>query len=261
MPKVSKIKVSTNLREDIRRAVDEIGGLNKFINMGDRVLLKPNFNTADPFPASSDPKFLKEVISLVYDQKPKKVILGDSSTFRLSATKVMKKLHIYDFKNEFPELELIDFNDHSWVKKQVPDGKYLKSVSVPEILDQVDKLILLPCLKTHFIAKFTGALKLSVGLMKPSERMRLHIRKVQEKIAELNTVIHPALVIMDGRKCFVAGGPSSGKLEEPNLILASTSRVAIDIEGIKIIQRYEGNSLAKIKAEELAQISRSSELE
>jgi uncharacterized protein (DUF362 family) len=65
---------------------------------------------------------------------------------------------------------------------------------------------------------------------------------------------------MDARKCFINRGPSEGDVEEPNLIMASTDRVAIDVEGIKIIQGYQGNSLVGIDPWELPQIKRAIEL-
>ena len=49
---------------------------------------------------------------------------------------------------------------------------------------------------------------------------------------------------MDGRKCFVSGGPFNGEVREPNLILASGDRVAMDIESIKVIAGFEGSKLA-----------------
>ena len=148
------------------------------------------------------------------------------------------------------------------LKKDIPMGKYLKKASVSEVPFRADKIIYLPCLKSHFIANYTGALKLSVGLMKPLERIRLHTKKsiIQEKIAELNTLITPDLVIMDGRKCFINKGPMNGEMAEPNKILASVSRINIDIEGIKIIQGFKGNSLQDINPEKLPQIKRAKEL-
>jgi uncharacterized protein (DUF362 family) len=54
---ISKISTTVNLKMDILKAVNAINGFNKVINKGDRVLLKPNYNSADPPPASSDPNF------------------------------------------------------------------------------------------------------------------------------------------------------------------------------------------------------------
>lgn len=262
MNEIAKIKIeeSLGLKETIKKAVEQIGGFGKYINKGDTVLLKPNLNTADPYPASSDPEFLKAVIELVYETGAGQVLLGDSSTMAVKTRKVMEELGIFELEKLNPAPKIIIFDEGKWVKNEILAGKYLKSASLPEVLKKIDKLILLPCLKTHFIAQFTGSLKISVGFMKPAERIRLHMSHTQEKIAELNTLINPDLIVMDARKCFIAGGPSEGKLAEPGLILASLSRIAIDEEGIKIIQSFEGNCLFGIEPLKLPQIKRAIEL-
>jgi uncharacterized protein (DUF362 family) len=48
---------------------------------------------------------------------------------------------------------------------------------------------------------------------------------------------------MDGRKCFIKGGPFSGEVRSPDFILASGDRVAMDVESIKIIGSYAGSKL------------------
>jgi len=256
MEQVAKIKVEKTLKKAILKAVDLIGGFGKFIKTGDVVLLKPNFNTADPYPASTDPEFLKQVVELVYDFGAKLVMIGESATMSLNTKKVMEKLKIFDLEKMEKPPRIYVFEEWGWIRKEVLNGKYLKSVFIPEILERADKLILLPCLKTHKYAKFTGSLKLAVGFLKPFQRVKLHLKNLQEKIAELNTLINPDLIIMDARKCFINKGPSEGKIETPNLILASTDRVAIDLEGIKIIQSFKENSLKDINPLELPQIKR-----
>ena len=57
MKKVSRVKVENDLKAAVTKAVDSLGGFEKFIKTGDVVFLKPNFNTADPFPASTDACF------------------------------------------------------------------------------------------------------------------------------------------------------------------------------------------------------------
>lgn len=260
MSLVSKIKVEGNLKKEIEKVVELRGGFSKFIKKGDKVLLKPNFNTADPFPASSDPEFIRAVIELTLAVGAKQVIVGDSSTIYQNTRRNMKKLGIFKFKEIDPRVKVISFDEGEWIKKEIKGGRYLKYVSVPEVLDQVDKIIFLPCIKTHFIAKFTGALKLGVGLMKPIERLRLHAKNTEEKIAEMNLVFCPDLIIMDGRKCFITKGPTKGEVREPRLILAATDRIAIDIEAVKIIKSYPGNDLENFKIEDLLQIKRAREI-
>lgn len=202
MEEVSQVKVKDNLKESILKATDAIGGLGKFIQTGDVVMIKPNFNTADSFPASTDLEFLKTVVELIYEHGAKLVMIGESCTMSMNSRKVMERLGVFDLlKMEVPPRVFV-FEEGDWVTKEVPNGKYLKKVSVPSILRRPDKLFFLPCLKTHSYAQFTGSLKLSVGFMKPSQRVPLHLSKLQEKIAELNLLVRPDLVIMDARKCF-----------------------------------------------------------
>jgi uncharacterized protein (DUF362 family) len=238
---VSKVGNVKNLKEGILKAVDLIGGFKKVVNEGDEIWLKPNFNTADLPPASSDPEFVKAVIELLFEHGAGKVILGESSMVSLSARKVLAETGMIA-KAEEAGAELIFFDEGRWVKVST-GGKYLKEVSLPENALKAEKLVYVCCMKTHRWAKFTLSLKLAVGFMKPSERMMLHARHLEEKIADLNLVVNPNLIIMDGRKCFITGGPANGELREPNVILASGDRIAIDVEALKIIQSYEGASL------------------
>jgi uncharacterized protein (DUF362 family) len=260
MAEVSKVKAGDNLKNSIKKAVDDLGGFSKFIKKGDVVMLRPNFNTADPYPASTDLAFLKPVVELVYEAEAKLVMIGCSSTMTLNTRKVLEKAGVFELHNMEQPPRIMAFEEKEWVKKTIPDAKYLKKVSVPKILERMDKLILLPCLKTHFQAQFTGSLKLSVAFMKPVQRVPLHLTHIQEKIAELNKIINPDLIIMDARKCFINEGPSQGDVAEPGLIMASLSRVAIDVEGVKIIQGYKGNSLKDIDPYNLPQIKRAIEI-
>jgi uncharacterized protein (DUF362 family) len=241
---ISKVFVrGKSLKPDILKAVGLIGGFGKTFEKGDEILVKPNFNTGDPPPASSDPDFVKAVIELLYEHGASKVTVGESSMMSLSTRKTFTETDMLR-KVEEAGAEVVFFDEGKWVKVSTV-GKYLKHVSLPAAALKAKKLIHVCCMKTHKWAKFTFSLKLAVGFMKPSERMQLHMRHLEEKIADLNLVVHPDLVIMDGRKCFVNGGPACGEIREPNLILASGDRVAVDVEAVKTIKSFEGNSLAE----------------
>ena len=254
---VSKVANLRNLKEGILNSVNLIGGFNKIIEKDDEILLKPNFNTADSPPGSSDPDFVKAVIELLYEHGAGKVVLGESSTRRLSTRKVLEETGMIR-KAEEAGAEVAVFDEGKWVKVSI-DGKYLKKVSLPETALEAKKIAYVCCMKTHKWAKFTLSLKLAVGFLKPSERMRLHMRNLEEKIADLNLVVHPDLMIMDGRKCFISGGPAKGELRSPGVVLASGDRIAMDVEALKIIQSFDGASL-KDDPWSYAQIHRAVEL-
>jgi uncharacterized protein (DUF362 family) len=238
---ISKTTATNDLKTSILKSVSLIGGFTKTIEKGDAVWLKPNFNTGDVPPGSSDTDFVKAVIELLVENGAAKVIVGESSIMSASTRKVFQETSMLR-KAEEADAEVVFFDEGRWVKVET-GGKYLRKVSLPEEALNAKKLVYVCCMKTHKWAKFTLSLKLAVGFMKPSERTQLHLRHIEEKIADLNLVVHPNLVIMDGRVCFINGGPACGERRSPNVILASGDRVAIDVEAIKTIQSYEGNSL------------------
>jgi uncharacterized protein (DUF362 family) len=100
-----------------------------------------------------------------------------------------------------------------------------------------------------------------MGFVKPFfDQITFHARHLQEKLAELSLVVKPDLIVMDARKVFITGGPAKGELRKPNLILASGNQVAIDVEGVKILQGYAGNKLEGKSVWDLTQIKHAVEL-
>ncbi len=261
MQTLSRVNVGISLKQSVQKCLMDIGLGFEDCSPGEQILLKPNCNTADPFPASTSIDFLETVVEVLLDIGCDRLIIGDSSTMMLKTKSVMNQMGLFELEKRYGgKVSVLDFDKGVWIPTKISKGRYLKRVSLPEMLLSSDRLILLPCLKTHKIAQYTGALKLSVGLMRPQERVALHSCNLQEKIAELNTVIKPSLVIMDARKAFINNGPSHGEVVEPNLILASKSRVEIDTEGVNIIRQYENNSLTDTPPEKLIQIKYAKEL-
>jgi uncharacterized protein (DUF362 family) len=238
---LGKVAATGDLRADILKAVDLIGGFRMVIDKDDEVLLKPNFNSDDPPPASSDPAFLKALVELLFEHGAGKVILEESSWQGLSTRKALERTGTLESLKE-TGAEISFFDEEGYVRVNV-GGQYLKHVSLAERAMHANKIVYSCCMKTHFRADFSLSLKLAFGFTKKSERMAFHLRHLKKKLVDLNLVVHPNLIIMDGRKCFITGGPFSGEVRNPNVILASGDRVAMDVESVKVIQSFEGSRL------------------
>jgi len=66
---------------------------------------------------------------------------------------------------------------------------------------------------------------------------------------------------MDAIKAFVTQGPERGEIVEPNLLLASNDRVAIDAVGIAILRSFQlTKNVMKGRIFELEQIRRAAKL-
>jgi len=242
LPLVSKVKAGKDFKAAIDEAIALLGNLGQAIKRGDSVFVKPNFNSPDLFPGSTDLEFLRAIIELLREVGAK-ITIGDSSggIWRPSR-RVFRKLGATDLAREL-NVELIPFEDRptEWVKIKV-NGDFLKAVTVPRSAYEADKIVYLPCMKTHKLARYSGALKLALGFVHPGERRAFHRSNLEQKIAEISLCWQPDLIVMDGRKAFVSGGPDKGVLVEPGLILVSGDLVAIDIEAMKVLLTYEAKN-------------------
>jgi uncharacterized protein (DUF362 family) len=238
---VSKIKANGDLKSVINQAVVSIGGFGQLVDPGDTILVKPNFNTPDPAPASSDPRFVRAIIELLYEQGAGTVILGESSTLSVSTRDTLAKTGMLQAADEAGARVTV-FDEEEWVTVDT-GGEFLKRVNVARAPLKADRIVYACCLKTHRFADFTMSLKLAMGFVQPRDRLKMHLWRLREKLVDLNLLLKPDLILMDARRCFISGGPSSGTVREPGLMLASQDRVAIDVEGLKIIQSYPDHTM------------------
>ena len=236
---VAKVTADEDIRYSIDRAIAMLGKLGQAISRGDNVLVKPNFNSPDPFPASTDLTFLRAVVEMLLEVGAKVTIGESSGGIWRPSRNVFSKLGVYELARNM-DVKLIAFEDraHDWVRIKI-DGDYLSTVTMPLSAYEADKIVYLPCMKTHTLAGFSGALKLAVGFAHPGERRAFHISHLQQKIAEVSLCWQPDLIIMDGRKAFVSGGPDKGQRVGPGLILASGDLIAIDVEAMKVLLAYK----------------------
>jgi uncharacterized protein (DUF362 family) len=250
---ISKVRFTGDLRSTVEKSVELIGGFEQIISHDDTVTIKPNLNTADSYPASSDPLFIKALGELLANAGAGKLRIIDSSTLRLSTRKVAETTGLAEVACDL-DAELVFLDECDWVKVKFPRGKYMKSGSIGKPLLDRGKTILAPCLKTHFLAGYTGSMKLFVGWLKPTERIRMHMRNLQQKIVDIASYFIPDLIIMDARTCFITGGPASGTCSSPNLILASGDMVAIDVEGVRSIQCCNADNKLQMDVWDIPQI-------
>jgi uncharacterized protein (DUF362 family) len=216
--------------------ISAIGGLKKLAKPGETILVKPNFNTAGPPPAASDPRFVAAVIELLYEHGAGSVVLGESSMAGTSTRKTLQRVGMLQAARE-AGAHVVIFEEDEWITVKT-GGAYLKKVSLARAGLEANRIVYVCCLKTHRWADFTMSLKMAMGFVRPRERLGMHLSHLREKLVDINLVITPDLIVVDGRRCFVSGGPSSGVVREPNLILASGDQIAVDVEGLKVIGRH-----------------------
>lgn len=237
---VSFVVTSNDVKSDIRKAVALLGGLDKSIKPQDRILLKPNFNSDDPPPGSTALDFLVAVIDLLREQGCTKISVGESVGRPWAPTeKVFKNAGLLSRMAEM-KIPLLDFDKSQFLNVPI-SGEYLDLIAYPKDLESFDKIIYLPTMKTHYLAGFSMSLKLTVGMTHLADRTLLHGDNnmfVSQRAVEMSIPVKPDLIIMDGRVSFVSGGPAIGLAVHPGVVLASGDPVALDVQGVRLLQNY-----------------------
>jgi uncharacterized protein (DUF362 family) len=256
IPVVAKVRANADVRQSIDKAIALLGDdLGNVFHRGDKVMIKPNFNSPDPFPASTDMSFLRAVIEILLELDAEVTIGESSGGIWRPSRNVFRKKGVYELARDL-KVGLIAFEDRpdKWVRVKI-NGDFLKEITMPRSAYEADKMVYLPCLKTHRLAKYSGALKLAFGFVHPGERRSFHFNSREEKLAEVSLCWQPDLIIMDGRKAFVTGGPNTGKVVEPGLILASGDLIATDVEAVKILYSYHADNRLPIDPWQSVQIA------
>jgi uncharacterized protein (DUF362 family) len=235
------------------------------------IALKANYNSQDPFPASTHPETLQTLVKSIKINKPNNLILAERSGMG-DTREVLETRGVMDLANkEDFEVRVLDEEDiNEWVKIGRDGNHWLKGFYISKIFTDADKVVQTCCLKTHrFGGHFTLSLKNSVGIVAKkvpggsyNYMGELHISPYQRiMIAEINNHYNTDLILMDGMKAFVNKGPETGHVVEPNIIMLSDDRIAIDAVGVAILRHYgTTRDVSKGKIFELDQIKRAAEL-
>jgi len=237
---VSFVVAGENLQADVRKAVELLGGLHLSLKPQDRILLKPNYNSDDPPPGSTALDFLTAVIDLLREQGCMRITVGESAGRPWVPTEKVFANSGLAAKMAELKIPLLDFDRSDYLDVPI-DGEFYPHVGYPKEMESFDKIVYLPTMKTHFAAGFSMSLKLTVGLTHLFDRMALHGDNsmfVSQRAVEMGTPVKPDLILMDGRVSFISGGPAIGLAVHPGVILASGDPVALDVQGVRLLQNY-----------------------
>lgn len=242
------------LPASLAAALELLGGIQKTIKPGDRVLIKPNFNCSFSLPLSTDLAMLSAVIEVLQDAGAK-VVVGEMSGRADGPTdKVVSNLGVLPVLKRYG-VPFINFERDQFIRLEVP-GRYWTGFSIPRSIYEVEKRVYLANMRCHSSARFSASLKLSVGWINNDDRDRLHADKTQTegKIADLNLSWQPDLVFIDGRRSTVAWH-GRGDYVYPNLVMASGDMVAVDTEAVKILKNYPARNRIDVPLEEMEQLT------
>ena len=213
--------------------VEAVGGIGQFVQKGEKILLKPNLLLkAPPHKAvTTHPAVFGAVARLLKESGYENVVYGDSPGSPAAAPeKAAETAGIKEAAEKWGAVHA-DFSGGSAVP--FPQGKACRSFYLCRGVQDADAVINVCKMKTHALARITGAVKNLYGCIWSANKAAGHARfpsadSFAEMLADLLACVHPRLHIMDGITAMEGNGPTSGTPVNMNVLLFSKDPVALD---------------------------------
>jgi len=231
------IATGSERKQTFNKAIDLLGGIERFIKPGDTVLIKPNVAFATPpmLGATANPELVAQVARLCYSRgNAKRVIVTDNSIndpascFQLSGIGAAATGAGGEIVMPRPNL---------FAHTTLADGKLIRNWPIlygP--FEKVDKVIGITPVKDHHRSGASMTMKNWYGLL--GGRRNIFHQNINTIIAELATMVRPTFVVLDGTEVMMTNGPTGGSvsdLRRTNTIIVSTDQVAADSFGSTLL--------------------------
>ncbi|TRO52049.1 DUF362 domain-containing protein [Candidatus Bathyarchaeota archaeon] len=201
----------------------------------EKVLIKVNFITTKTWDtgATTDPIVVEAIIKKLGDL-PVKVYVVESDATITNASKAFEVTGMIDMckRNGVEWINLRHVKEK--VEIEVPNGEVLKTLTVPRLVTE-SAIISAAKLKTHMNTDVTLGMKNMFGLLPDKFKGKYHMKGISKVIADINTVLKPALTVIDGFVGMEGKGPIDGTPVQMNLVIAGTDPVATDATASRVM--------------------------
>ncbi len=227
--KISQVAIVKGERghDPVFKALDLIDYKTAFSGVS-RVLIKVNFIVEKTWEtgATTDPIVVEAIIKKLQDL-PVTVNVVESDATMTNADKAYKATGMKEMcdRNSVGFINLRHVKER--VKITIPDGLTLQSITVPRIVTE-SAIISAAKLKTHSSTKVTLGMKNLFGLLPDKFKAKYHAKGISKVVVDINTVIKPALTVIDGFVGMEGNGPADGTPVPMNVIIAGKNVVATD---------------------------------
>jgi uncharacterized protein (DUF362 family) len=229
-----------------RRAIQELGGIHRFISRGDVVVIKPNVawdRTAEQA-ANTNPLVVAELARLCLEAGARRAIVTDVS--------------INDPRSCFARSGIAAAARAAGAEVILPEdrlfrevdlrGQVLNSWPVLEPFLSADKMINIPIAKHHSLTGATLGMKNWYGIL-GGPRQRLH-QHIHESLADLADFMRPTLTLIDAFRVLLRNGPGGGNPADVALkktLIAGTDPVALDAYAAQAYWNLDWHTLRYLK--------------
>lgn len=215
-------------------AIQALGGMKKFVNPGEVVVVKPNmaWDRTPELAANANPLVVRQVVELCLEAGAKQVKVLDNTCddARRAYESSGIKAAVEGLKDPRAVVEYVD--ERRFVQLTIENARALKKWYFYKDILEADRFINIPVAKQHSESRITMCLKNMMGAL-GGWRGRIHVG-LHQNIADMNLLLRPDLHVLDATRIMLRNGPKGGRPEDvavKNLLFAGTDPVALDAYG------------------------------
>jgi uncharacterized protein (DUF362 family) len=210
-----------------KEALAALGGMNRFIAKGDKVMIKPNigWDRTPELAATTNPEVVKTLVELSFEAGAKEVTVMDNTINQ--AQRCYARSGIAEAAKSAGAK--VPFVNEYRLKKMALKGEWLKDWEVFTDFVETDKLINVPIAKHHSLSRLTVGMKNWLGAV-GGARNQLH-QKINEAMVDLAAFFKPQLTVLDAYRVLTRNGPQGGRISDIKLqktVVASIDPVAAE---------------------------------
>ena len=216
------------------RAIEEFGGMRRFVSKGQTVVVKPNigWDATPERAANTNPALIKRIIQHCLNAGAKQVYVFDHTCNEWS--KCYKNSSIEQAAKD-GGAKVVMANTENYYQEVQVNGKIMKTAKVHELLLSSDVFINVPVLKSHGGAKMTVSMKNLMGTV--WDRRFWHANDLNQCIADYAGYRKPDLNIVDAYRVLKRNGPRGVSVDDVVTMksqLIGTDMVAVDTAACKL---------------------------
>jgi uncharacterized protein (DUF362 family) len=212
-----------------RAAIEALGGMASFVSPGFDVIIKPNICVdyhSPEYAATTNPSVVATLVGMCLEAGAKRVRVMDLP-FGGTPKSAYTASGIADaVEAAGGEMHIMSFP--KYIQVDIPQGKDLTQVQIyPDILE-ADLLINVPIAKHHGSTRLTLGCKNLMGVILNRNQMHANL---SQRIADLTSLVHPTLTVVDAVRILTDNGPTGGNLadvKQTDTVIASRDIVAAD---------------------------------
>ncbi len=234
------------LTRKLNEGMELLGGWERFVRPGMKVLLKPNL--IGPHPPESAAvthcEFVRAVTRIL-KKRGCEVWIGESAGGAINGrVQTARSLKVSGIEKVAEEegAAVKNFDREGVVEAAAWEGE---PMYLAKPMFDADFIINMPKFKTHILAAFTGAVKNIFGCVPGQKKAEYHKaaqspKALGEVLCSINKALDVGLNIMDGVHAMDGMGPTGGSVYNAGKILISVDALAMDSVAIEMIgQRIE----------------------